>query len=155
MKFVLQSLMILAALALLGCQQKSYKEEVADAITDQFVMKHIKPLADPVARAAHMDGKVEPALLESSRITEVEIHGVHQPTGANGVIFRHEEIRPQSAGMVTGTSNTHYSVGVFYPATREQAEIEVRMNFRCDICRGVSLHLIVPNPLLEKSSVSR
>ena len=49
--------------------------------------------------------------------------------------------------MTTAVANA-LNLGVFYPATPDQEEIEVRVNYFCDIADFVAVHVVVPNPLL-------
>jgi hypothetical protein len=49
--------------------------------------------------------------------------------------------------MTTGVQNAR-NIGLFYPASLDQPEIEVRMNYSCDVGGHVAVHLVVPNPSL-------
>jgi hypothetical protein len=67
--------------------------------------------------------------------------------GEARILFQDDSRRPLDSGMTTGVRNAH-NVGVFYPVTPDQNEIEVRMNYFCDIGDFVAVHVVVPNPLL-------
>lgn len=143
----LACLLVLPILA--GCASHSSwptkeQEACALSITERFAHKYIRPLSDPVALLAH-DGKLIPAdLSASSRVTYVEII---PKKGDRLVLFEDQSKRPPEGGMLTQVENAD-KIGIFYPATTDQKEIEVRVNYFCDIGDFVAVHVIVPNPLL-------
>jgi hypothetical protein len=52
--------------------------------------------------------------------------------------------------MITRIKNAH-GIGLFFPATPSQPEVEVRVNYSNDFGDdGVAVHVVVPNPLLAK-----
>lgn len=128
-----------------GCHGRRTPHEVAqDSITEQFTRKYIRPLSDPVAALAHRGDSLPPELLASNRVVAVE---VHPRKGESKTIFEDQTRRPPNDGMITGVDHAR-NVGLYYPASLDQPEIEVRMNYFCDIGDFVAVHVVVPNPLL-------
>ena len=148
------SLMLsLVVVATHGCRpspsSKSFQDRAAESITEDFVERYVRPLSDPVANAAHASPDIPNELLLASRVTAVEIHPRRKaPEGGNrpSTVYENESIRPPSDGMITGVPNARL-IGLFYPKTSDQEEVEVRMNYDCDLCGFIAVHVIVPNPL--------
>jgi hypothetical protein len=129
-----------------GCYKSKLtsQEIVENSITEQFVSKYVRPLSDPVAELAHRGTELPPELLATNRVTTVE---VSRKQGDVQVIFEDETRRPPSAGMITVVPHAQ-KIGLYYPASLDQPEIEVRVNYSCDIGDFVAVHVVVPNPLL-------
>ena len=141
---------LLAMLIVSGCASRSTwqptkeQEACASSVTEQFARRYIRSLSDPVALLAHNGKEIPPGLIASNRVTRVEIR---PKEGDTRVLFEDESRRPPEGGMITQVENAH-KIGVYYPATPDQKEIEVRVNYFCDIGDFVAVHVIVPNPLL-------
>jgi hypothetical protein len=115
-----------------------------DRITEQFVAKYVRPLSDPVAVLAHESAPIPAELLASNRVTCVE---VKPRKGEWRTLFADPSQRPPEGGMTTSVRNAQ-NIGMYYPATPDQREIEVRMNYFCDVGDFVAVHVVVLNPLL-------
>src|SRR5262245_50019173 len=143
-----QAIVVLALLvtAGTGCHKSTPtpQEIVESSVTEQFVSKFVRPLSDPVADLAHRGADLPPELLANNKVTAIE---VIRKGGESQVIFEDETRRPPSAGMTTGVENAR-KIGLFYPASLDQPEIEVRVNYFCDVGDFVAVHVVVPNPLL-------
>jgi len=120
------------------------QEACASRVTERFAHKYIRPLSDPVAILAHSGKGIPPELIASNRVTCVEIR---PKKGDWHVLFEDESKRPPEGGMVTRVENAH-NIGLYYPATPDQKEIEVRVNYFCDVGDFVAVQVIVPNPLV-------
>jgi hypothetical protein len=142
------SLLILFTIGIGCASHKPYlsktQQAVEDNVTERFVLKYVRPLSDPVAALAHRGVNLPPGLLASNRVTLVE---VISKKGERRTLFEDESRRPPEGGMITGVDNAR-NIGVFFPVTLDQPEIEVRMNYDCDIGDFVAVHVVVPNPLL-------
>ena len=119
-------------------------EIVESRITERFVSKFVRPLSDPVAELAHKGADLPPELLARNKVTAIEV--IRRKGAESEVIFEEETRRPPNAGMITGVQNAR-KIGLYYPASLDQPEIEVRVNYDCDICGFVAVHVVVPNPL--------
>ena len=149
----IQSLLCFAAMgAIVSCRPappKTDHDVAAESITEDYVRRYVRPLADPVARAAHDPATLPKALLVANRVISVEVI----PMGARyvpenpTVVYTGSVARPPNSGMITGVPNAE-KIGLYYPQTLDQPEVEVRMNYSCDVCGYIAVHLIVPNPLL-------
>jgi hypothetical protein len=116
----------------------------ANSVTERFVTKYVRPLSDPVALLAHKGADLPAELLASNRVTCVE---VKPRKGESRILFQNESRRPPDGGMTTGVDHAR-NLGVYYPVSGDQKEIEVRMNYFCDIGDFVAVHVVVPNPSL-------
>ncbi|GEP45782.1 hypothetical protein BGE01nite_50730 [Brevifollis gellanilyticus] len=128
---------------------KTDREIAAESITEDFVVKYVRPFADPVAKAAHTPDNLPEALLLANKITLVEVIPMsarYVPEDPK-VVYTGRIDRPPNSGMITGVPNAQ-KIGLFFPAKLDQPEVEVRMNYSCDVCGFIAVHLIVPNPLL-------
>jgi hypothetical protein len=136
-----------------GCRRPSPHDIVADAITEEYSERYVHPLCDPVARLARKGDEIPPGLLHSNRVTLVE---VILKGGERRTIFQDEADRPPGdGGMVTVVDHAR-GIGLFYPATLSQREIEVRVNYSNDFGDAfVAVHLAVPNPLLIEKVPTR
>ena len=141
---IMRAYFLIALLVGVGCHQRTQHEIVEDSITERFARKYIRPLSDPVAALAHRGDSLPPELLASNRVVVVE---VHPKNGETKTIFEDQTRRPPNDGMITGVDHAR-NVGLYYPASLEQPEIEVRMNYFCDIGDFVAVHVVVPNPLV-------
>jgi len=143
-----QTVAILAFLiaAVMGCRKSApTPQEILESnITEQFVSKYVRPLSDPIADLAHRGVDLPPELLARNNVTAIE---VCRKGGESQIIFEDDTRRPPSAGMTTGVENAR-KIGLFYPASFDQSEIEVRVNYFCDVGDFVAVHVVVPNPLL-------
>jgi hypothetical protein len=141
-----QFLLALAFLLMLGtgCASRTPHQIAEDSLTEHFAREYIHPLSDPVAALAHRGASLPPELLASNRVTCVEIK---PKKGDPQIVFEDETRRPPNDGMITGVDHAR-NVGLYYPASLDQPEIEVRMNYSCDIGDFVAVHIVVPNPLL-------
>jgi len=127
-----------------GCRRTPH-QIAADSITAHFVLKYVRPMSYPVAVLAYKGLDIPPALLASNRVTLVEL--ISQ-TGDRRTIFEDEKRRPPTdGGMITGVEHAS-KIGLFYPASLDQPEIEVRVNYYCELGDSVAVHIVVPNPLL-------
>jgi hypothetical protein len=53
--------------------------------------------------------------------------------------------------MTTAVDHARH-VGVMYPASLNQPNIELRINYFCDLGDFVAVHVVVPNPVLQPKS---
>ena len=118
---------------------------IEENITDRFVWDVVRPSTDVVATLAHRGADLPAELLASNRVTLVE---VVTTSGERRTLFSDESIRPPEKGFATGVPNAH-KIGVFFPVSLDQAEIEVRMNYHCDVGDFVAVHVVVASPLHE------
>lgn len=132
-------------LAALGCHQRTSHEMVEERITEEFASLHIRPLSDPVAILAHNGAVIPQQLLQSNRVTLVE---VIPKKGELRVLYENTKEEPPSDGFITDVRNAH-NIGLAYPATPTQSLIWVRVNYFCEMGDSVAIHLVVPNPLVE------
>ena len=148
------SLLIFVAVVSVGsCSRTPPKTDhdlAAESITEDFVTKYVRPLADPVAKAAHDPTALPQSLLIANGIISVEVipksvryYDPKNPT----TVYTGSIVRPPNSGMITGVPNAE-KIGLYYPKTLDQPEVEVRMNYSCDVCGFIAVHLIVPNPLV-------
>jgi hypothetical protein len=135
--------LVFVLVAVTGCHQPTPHELLESGITVQYARKCVRPLSDPVAVLAHKGADLPPELLRSNQVTLVEL--IHKK-GDRQTLFQDEKRRPPSDGMVTSVDHAH-NIGLFFPATLTQPEIEVRVNYSCDIGDFVAVHVVVPNPL--------
>ena len=134
-----------ALIAVSGCRNVSPNDKVAAAITEEYAYLYVRPLSDPVARLAHKGLEIPPSLLQSNRVTMVE---VSTSKGECRIIFEDNTHRPPSSGMVTGVDGAH-SIGLYFPVTLSQPEVELRVNYHNDFGDDfVAVHVVAPNPLL-------
>lgn len=127
-----------------GSPRLTMREGVAALVTEAYVKKHVRPLSDPVALAAHHPTDLDQTLLDANQITAVE---VNPRNGKSKTIYENESRRPPNDGMVTGVPNAR-QIGFFYPASPDQPTVEVRVNHDCDAFGHIAVHLVVPNPLV-------
>ncbi len=125
-----------------GCRQRTQHEVFADSITEDFVRRHVRPLSDPVADLAYSGVDLPPDFLAANKITAVE---VTRKGSDSQTVFEDEQQRPPNDGMITGVQNAR-NIGLFFPLTLEQPEIEVRMNYSFANDDFIAVHLVVPNP---------
>ena len=128
----------------IGCRHLTPHEIEESSITGRFARTYIHPLSDPIALLAHNGRSIPPELLRSNRVTLVEII---PKKGERRTLFEDESQRPPNDGMTTGVEHA-YNIGLFFPETLSQREIEVRVNYGCDIGDSVAVHVVVPNPLV-------
>jgi hypothetical protein len=143
-QFVLPFVFVLFSVT--GCHKPTPDEIIEDSITEQYVSKYVRPMSDPIAALVHKGVAPPPELLVSNRVTAIE---VIPNKGEGYTMFKDEARRPPSHGMITVVNHAR-NIGLFYPASLDQADIEVRMNYSCDIGDFVAVHVVVPNPLLLK-----
>jgi hypothetical protein len=148
---------MVALLAGTGCRHLSPRDTVAGAITEEYAWRYVHPLSDPVARLAQKGIEIPPGLLQSNRVTCVElimhkwIKEERRSVGERRIIFENEARRPPNDGMVTGVDHAR-NIGLYYPVTLSQPEVEVRVNYFNDFGDDfVAVHVVVPNPLLVKN----
>jgi hypothetical protein len=132
-----------------GCRQASPRQrahdKVADAITEEYAYLYVRPLSDPIAQLVHKGMEIPPELLKRNRVTLVE---VTPQKGKGRTVFEDKGVQPLNDGMVTGVEHAH-GIGLYYPATLSQPEVEVRVNYSNDFGDdGVAVHVVAPNPLL-------
>jgi hypothetical protein len=127
-----------------GSPQLKMKERAAALITEEYVTKYVRPLSDPVALAAHHTTDFDQTLLNANQITAIE---VNPRNGKSQTVYRDKSKRPPNDGMVTGVPNAR-RIGFYYPASADQASVEVRVNHSCDVFGHIAVHLVVPNPLV-------
>ena len=132
-----------------ACARKTAHDKAADAVTDRYVYRYVRPLTNPVARLAHKGLPIPKELIEKARITMIE---VIPEEGGSRIVFEDETKRPPNSGMITGLPNA-YGVGLFFPADLAQSDVELRINYRCELGDGfVAIHVIAPNPLILKQN---
>ena len=120
-------LLVLLMSAATGC--RTPHEVAADSITVHFVLKYVRPKSDPIAILAHDGAAIPPSVLASNRVTLVEVIF----RGGESTVFENDAIRPPTdGGMITGVEATP-KIGLFYPASLNQPEIEVRANYYCEL----------------------
>ena len=127
-----------------GCHRRTPDDIVEDSVTEEFVSKYVRPRSDPVAALAHEGSNIPPDLLVANRIVLVEVI----PRGGNSrIIFEDDARRPPFDGTTSRARNAR-KIGLSYPACLSQPEIEVRVNYECDVGNFVAVHVVVPNPVL-------
>jgi len=140
---------LIALLAGTGCQTRDPHDRVADAVTEEYVDRYVRPLSDPVARLAHKGLEIPPGLLQSNRVTLVEVRPLK---GESRIIFKDDTRRPPEDGMITGVEHAR-KIGLYCPATLNQSEVEVRVNYFNDFGDDfVAVHIVSPNPLLVEKN---
>lgn len=127
-----------------GSPRLAMKEEAAALITEEYVRKYVRPLADPVALEAHHSVVFDQKLLDANHIVVIEVNPRH---GESKTVYEDKSKHPPSDGMVTGVPNAE-GVGFYYPKSADQPSVEVRMNYRCDAFGHIAIHVVVPNPLV-------
>ena len=129
-----------------GCRGVTLHQKVANRLTEYYAYRYVRPLTDPIAFRVHRGEDLPRDLVLSNRVTLVELipHG----GGDRKTLFDDETRRPPNDGMVTGVDYAH-GIGLFFPVTHSQPDIEVRVNYHCELGGDfVAVHVVVPNPLL-------
>ncbi len=144
------SFIVLAAAALVdvGCRTPTNDDVLERAITEDFAHRYARRLSDPVAALAHSGADLPPDLLTSNRVVLVE---VSPRKGGGRTIFEDTFRRPPGDRMTTQVPYAH-NIGLYYPASLQQEEIEIRVNYFCDVGNFVAVHVVVPNPLLIRKA---
>jgi hypothetical protein len=139
-------IILLAFLTSVGSGCRTAHEVAADSITVHFVLKQVRPKSDPIAILAHDGAEIPQSLLVSNRVTLVE---VISRDGQRRTVYENDAICPPTdGGMITGVEATP-KIGLFYPASLKQPEIEVRANYYCELGHSVAVQLVVLNPLVS------
>src|SRR5262245_11489963 len=125
MRAALQLVLSIVLLTGAGCHRRTPQDTVAAAITEDYAYRSVRPLSDPVARLAHKGAEIPAGLLQSNRVTLVEL--IPQK-GERRTLFEDDRRRPPNDGMVTGVDYAH-NIGLYYPMNLSQPEIEVRVNY--------------------------
>lgn len=133
---------------LAGCADRSSRvhREVEDHLTEYYAYRYVRRVTDPTAFQVHRGEPLSTDLLRANRITLIEV--IPYDKGDRRTIYEDETICPPSDGMVTAVRYAH-GIGLFFPETSTQPDIQVRVNYRCEMGGdSVHIHVVVPNPLL-------
>src|SRR5262245_53210216 len=115
---LLQLTILIVLLAGTGCRTRDPHDLVASAVIEEYAYRYVRPLSDPVARFAHKGLEIPPSLLQSNRVTLVE---VRPQKGESRIIFEDDTRRPPNDGMITDVDHAH-NIGLYFPVTFNQHE---------------------------------
>jgi hypothetical protein len=135
------------AVVLGGCADPATRDrkKVEDRLTEYYAHRYVRPVTSPIAFQVHRGEELSTDLLRANGITLVEVNS-HK--GSEWLtLYEDEAIRPPSDGMITGVRYAR-GIGLFYPKSISQPDVEVRVNYRCEVGGdSVHIHVVVPNPL--------
>jgi len=131
-----------------GCADRASRvhQKVEDRLTEYYAYRYVRRVTDPIAFQVHRGQQPSVDLLRSNRIALVEV--IPHDGGERRALYEDETIAPPCDGMITGVRYAH-GIGLFFPTNISQPDIQVRVNYSCELGGdSVHIHVVVPNPLL-------